>query len=177
MLGLRFCARAFSSCGEWGPLFIAVRGPLTVAASLVGSTGSRRAGSVIVAQGPSRSAACGIFPDQGLNPCPLHWQADSQLLPHQGSPRLFKLLTFPLWITLMCISRLRVRNGFILNGSCNIGDHTYKRHFLPFSIFLKLDLLRVSSKEHFMKWKCIKIMTSSLPVLSEHSISHCSEQN
>ena len=35
MLGLRFCARALSSCGEWGPLFIAVRGPLTIAASLV----------------------------------------------------------------------------------------------------------------------------------------------
>ena len=35
MLGLRFCARAFSSCGKWGPLFIAVRGPLTIAASLV----------------------------------------------------------------------------------------------------------------------------------------------
>ena len=35
VLGLRFCARAFSSCGEWGPLFIAVRGPLTIAASVV----------------------------------------------------------------------------------------------------------------------------------------------
>ena len=35
VLGLRFCARAFSSCGKWGPLFIAVHGPLTVAASLV----------------------------------------------------------------------------------------------------------------------------------------------
>ena len=35
VLGLSFCARAFSSCGERGPLFIAVRGPLTVAASLV----------------------------------------------------------------------------------------------------------------------------------------------
>ena len=34
-LGLRFCARAFSSCGKWGPLFIAVRRPLTIAASLV----------------------------------------------------------------------------------------------------------------------------------------------
>ena len=33
MLGLRFCARAFSSCGKRGPLFIAVRGPLTVVAS------------------------------------------------------------------------------------------------------------------------------------------------
>ena len=35
VLGLRFCVRAFSSCGKWGPLFIAVHGPLTVAASLV----------------------------------------------------------------------------------------------------------------------------------------------
>ena len=35
VLGLRFCARAFSSCGKRGPLFIAVRGPLTIAASLV----------------------------------------------------------------------------------------------------------------------------------------------
>ena len=32
VLGLRFCARASSSCGERGPLFIAVHGPLTVAA-------------------------------------------------------------------------------------------------------------------------------------------------
>ena len=34
-LGPRFCARASCSCGKWGPLFIAVRGPLTIAASLV----------------------------------------------------------------------------------------------------------------------------------------------
>ena len=51
------------------------------------STGSRRTGSVVVAHGPSRSAACGIFPDQGSNPCPLRWQADSQPLCHQGSPK------------------------------------------------------------------------------------------
>ena len=53
---------------------------------LLRSTGSRRAGSVIVAHGPSCSVACGIFPDQGSNPCLLHWQADSQPLCHQGSP-------------------------------------------------------------------------------------------
>ena len=35
VLGLHFCARAFSSCGKRGPLFNVVRGPLTVAASLV----------------------------------------------------------------------------------------------------------------------------------------------
>ena len=39
-----------------------------------------------MAHGLSCSAACGIFPDQGSNPCPLHWQEDSQPLHHQGSP-------------------------------------------------------------------------------------------
>ena len=33
VLGLRFCARAFPSCGKRGPLPIAVRGPPTTAAS------------------------------------------------------------------------------------------------------------------------------------------------
>ena len=35
VLGLRFCARAFSSCGKRGPLFIMVHRPLTIAASPV----------------------------------------------------------------------------------------------------------------------------------------------
>ena len=81
VLGLRFCARAFSSCGERGPLFIAVRRPLTVTASRCGAQAPDAQ-----AYGPSCSAACGIFPDQGSNPCTLNWQADSQPLHHQGSP-------------------------------------------------------------------------------------------
>ena len=35
VLGLHFCARALSSCGKRGPPLIAVRGPLTIAASPV----------------------------------------------------------------------------------------------------------------------------------------------
>ena len=35
VLGLHFCARAFSSCSKRGPLFTAVRRPLTVVASFV----------------------------------------------------------------------------------------------------------------------------------------------
>ena len=70
-------------------VFVSVRGLSPVAASgghsssrcvgpslslplLLWSTGSRRAGSVVVAHGPGCSAACGIFPDQGSSPCPLH---------------------------------------------------------------------------------------------------------
>ena len=56
------------------------------------STGSGRSGSAAMAHGPSRSAACGTFPDRGTNPCPLHRQADSQPLRHQGSPAFLLLL-------------------------------------------------------------------------------------
>ena len=43
----------------------------------------------------SCSVACGIFPDQGLNLCPLHWQVDSQPLHHQGSPIGLILKSWP----------------------------------------------------------------------------------
>ena len=38
-----------------------------------------------MAHGLSCLVACRIFPDQGSNPGPLHWQADSLPLDHQGS--------------------------------------------------------------------------------------------
>ena len=48
-------------------------------------------GSLVLDPGFSYSAACGIFLDQGLNPCPLHWQADSYPVYHHGSPTLIPL--------------------------------------------------------------------------------------
>ena len=44
------------------------------------------AGSVVVAQGLCFSSACGVFPDQGSNPCLLHWWVDSYPPSRQGSP-------------------------------------------------------------------------------------------
>ena len=102
MVFLFVCLFVFNLWLCW--VFVSVRGLSLVAASgghsssqcaglslsrplLLWSTGSRHAGSAIVAHGPSCSTACGIFPDQGSNPCPLHWQADSQPLRHQGSPQ------------------------------------------------------------------------------------------
>ena len=43
----------------------------------------------------SCSTPCGIFLGQGSNPCPLHWQAYSSPLSHQGHPRGF-LISGPL---------------------------------------------------------------------------------
>ena len=54
------------------------------------------------------STACGIFPDQGLNPCLLHWQADSLPLSHEGS-LLIGILIGVKWdfiVVLICISLL-----------------------------------------------------------------------
>ena len=48
--------------------------------------GSRVWASVVVADGLSSAVACGIFPDQGWNPCLLRWWADSLPLGHQGRP-------------------------------------------------------------------------------------------
>ena len=86
VLCLHFCVRAFSSWASGGHSSLWCAGLSLSRPLLLQSTGSRRAGSVVVAHGPSCSAACGIFPDQGSNPCPLHWQADSQPLRQQGSP-------------------------------------------------------------------------------------------
>ena len=76
------CCRA-QAPGTWASV-VAVLG--------LGSCGSNlrlwSEGSVIVEHGLSCSAACGIFSDQGLNSCPLLWEADSYPPRHQGSPLL-----------------------------------------------------------------------------------------
>ena len=68
VLVLRFCARAFSSCGKQGPLFIAMRGPFTVAASLVAEhrLQTRRLSSC----GSRAQLLCGMWdlPRPGLEP-------------------------------------------------------------------------------------------------------------
>ena len=51
-------------------------------------------GSVAVEHRFNCSAACGIFPGQGLNLCPLRWQEDSYPLDHQGSPNRFFFFFF-----------------------------------------------------------------------------------
>ena len=50
-----------------------------VAACGLSSCGSQilSLGSIVVAHVLNCFVACGIFPDQGSNPCPPHWQADS----------------------------------------------------------------------------------------------------
>ena len=91
--GFHCCTWAFPTCAKWGPAL-----PCSAWASHCcdfSCCGARALGawasvvaacrlsscvtqaSVVAAREPSSSVACGLFLDQGSNPCPLHWQADS----------------------------------------------------------------------------------------------------
>ena len=65
---------------------VAGHGIQGVWASVVVDPRLQSTGSVVVVHVLSCSEACQIFPDQGLNPCPLHWQEDSNPLYYQESP-------------------------------------------------------------------------------------------
>ena len=85
VLGFHYCLRAFSSCSKRELLLLAVHGLLILVASLVVEHRFQGTGLVVGAQA-YLPLACRIFPEQGLNLYPLHWQVDSQPLDHQGSP-------------------------------------------------------------------------------------------
>ena len=99
ILGLHCCTWAFSGCREWRLLCVVVHSSLTAAASLAAEhrflvhklqqlrlPGSRAWAQELWFEDFSCSMLCGIFPDQGSNLCPLHWQVDSYPLHHWGSP-------------------------------------------------------------------------------------------
>ena len=78
-LGLRCCA-GFSLVSESGSQASHCGGFACCQAWALGCVASvavvrrlQSTGSIVVAHGLSCPEACGIFPDQGSNPCLLHW--------------------------------------------------------------------------------------------------------
>ena len=140
VLGLCFRARAFSSCGKRGHSSSQCVGLSLSRPLLLRSTGSRRAGSVVVAHRPSCSAACRIFPDQGLNPCALHWQADSQPLCHQGSPYSLCFKVYLVW--------------YEYSYACFLFVSVFMEYLTPFLHFLSVCALisKVSLLQAVYKW-------------------------
>ena len=134
---------------------LSLSGPL-----LLRSTSSRHAGSVVVAHGPSCSVACGIFPDQGSNPCPLHWQADSQPLRHQGSPTFF-----------LSAHRTFSRIDHILGHKSNLGK--FKKIEIISSIFSDHNALRLEvnyrkkTVKHTNTWKLNSVLLNNQEIPEE----------
>ena len=79
--------RLFSTYGKQEPLS-SCRGQASLCGGLscCGTWGLGCTGFGSMAHGFSCSAACGIFPDQGMKLCLLHWKIDSSPLSHQGNP-------------------------------------------------------------------------------------------
>ena len=78
ILGFHCCMWFFSSCAEKG--LLSNCGPLAshwddFSCCEAQSLGTRA--SIVVVHGLSCSMSCEIFPEQGSNLCPLHWQTDS----------------------------------------------------------------------------------------------------
>ena len=93
---------------------------LVAAAHRLSGCGSQalELGSVIVAHELSCSIRCGIFPHQGSNPCPLHWQADSYHCAPREVPHFLFLLTFYCYEIKHCSRRKCY--CFVLNYSSSL---------------------------------------------------------
>ena len=117
VLGLRFCARAFSSCGKRGPLFIAVRGPLTIVASLVAEhrLQTRRLSNC----GSRAQPLCGMWgpPRPGLEPVSPALAGRLSTTAPPGKP-WFLFLKLILHNSILCSLSLKV-----------VSANTFSRHF------------------------------------------------
>ena len=90
VLGLHCCVGFSLAVESEGYSLVAVCRLLFTVTSFVAEHRLQGTGSVVVVYGVSCSVAYGIFPDQGLNLCLLHWQVDSYpLCPRKNPPFLF----------------------------------------------------------------------------------------
>ena len=169
MLGLRFCARALSSCSERGPLFIAVHGPLAIAASLVAEQRlqTRRLSSC----GPWAQLLRGMWdpPRPGLEPMSPALAGRLSTTEPPGKPQevflkiIISLLLHSkhymkliLGIRWYCMNLLSVFHLKVSSESLPRQSHMYflfshfKIFLLIFSIFLKISKLYIKYISFFV---------------------------
>ena len=128
VLGLRFCARAFSSCGKQGPLFITVHRPLTITASLVAEhrLQTRRLSSC----GSRAQLLCGMWdlPRSGLEPMSPALAGRFSTTAPPGKPPILEMN--PTWL---CHSILLIYNWILTTEKC--------RHLFQTSMWSTRNLL------------------------------------
>ena len=107
--------------------------------------------------------ACGIFLDQGLNPCLLNWQADSLPLSYQGSPGIssFKISSL-MYVLFGCYRQtealLFTRKNPLLGVREGVKAHLHHEN-------TSLPLLSFIPPSCFLTTRC----KTSLPLLNFHS--------
>ena len=104
-------------------------------------------------------AACGIFLDQGSNPCPLHWQVESQPLDHQESPVWFFLSFFLASISLVKYSFCSL---ILFMSSLNCLSHCSLNFFTTailnsLTVKLKYSLTLVSGELSLFLWYSVAV--------------------
>ena len=158
MLGLRFCARAFSSCGKRGPLFITVRGLLTIAASLVAEhrLQMRRLSNCGSRAQPLRGMW--DLPRPGHEPvCPALAGRFPTTAPPGKSTSAFWSSSFTLWLPTLMVNKRAVSTRWRLPPSISR---------LPPKEYIFMNLLLKSKETSFpnISGKCFCILWTSLVV-------------
>ena len=141
-----------------GSSLVSVHSLLIAVVSLVRARGLQNTGSVVVARELSRPVICGIFSDQGSNPCPLHWQ---QILYHSATTEAPTVSFHSFFFTLndillsgcitVCLS-LHLWKDFLVASSFRqlyIGIDTCLQDFCFLFFFVCLFVCRVLSEYGF----------------------------
>ena len=101
--------------------------------------------------GLSFSVACGIFPDKGLNLCPLRWQMDSLPLRHQGG----------------AIMPLYIRHVRAWHGKCSVQMVLFLYRQMSLSILASF-LQSISSLVNFSLTFSLPRSLNPLPESKDH---------
>ena len=144
--------------------------------SAVAVPGLQGTGSAVVATRLICFASCGIFPDQGLNPCLLHWQADSLPLSQQGSlPFSFVQLIYHIPKDLdQSLSALiwfyQILHAFLSISIIHIFLLSFLFHKDSYLLFSSLCIIIFANKNSSIPFNAFDLLHSLIATYSQHGL-------
>ena len=134
-------------------------------------------GSVVEAYGLSCPMACGIFQDQGSNPCPLHWQVDSYPLNYRESPLNISYLELKYSSSVFCLPQGPVLRDLAECLSSRLGTPSTGHNFsvldyltavLPSVAYGLFPSVPFSSDNVWLSWGTLFLLSQFPPLLLEN---------